>query len=120
MKSPSGASRSGYARVDYRWFEGYPTVPAGTGAFSPDSSNVPGEKNVNLRIGFLHGGLDVNLFALNLTGEDDGRPDRRSLSVHQRRLQHLQQLRLWEDGGGADAATARSAGCLSLLRYKNE
>jgi iron complex outermembrane recepter protein len=67
-----GGFGSGYGRVDYRWFEGYPTVPAGTGAYSPDSSNVPGERNVNLRIGFLHAGLDVSLFALNLTGEDDG------------------------------------------------
>ncbi len=67
-----GASSDGYARLDYRWFDGYPTVPAGTGAFSPDSSNIPGQRNVDLRIGFERAGFDVNLFILNLSGEYDG------------------------------------------------
>jgi hypothetical protein len=69
---PLGGSAAGYARIDYRRFQGYPTVPAGTGAFSPDSSNIPGQQNVDLRIGFQHAGFDVNLFVLNLTGEYSG------------------------------------------------
>jgi iron complex outermembrane recepter protein len=67
-----GNSSNGYARIDYRWFQGYPTVPRGTGAYSPDSSDIPAQKNVNLRIGFEHAGLDVNVFALNLTDESAG------------------------------------------------
>ena len=67
-----GSSSNGYARVDYRWFQGYQTVPKGTGAYSPDSSDIPAQKNVNLRIGFEHAGLDVNVFALNLTDESAG------------------------------------------------
>ena len=67
-----GNSSNGYARVDYRWFEGYPTVPRGTGAYSPDSSDIPAQTNVNLRIGFERAGLDVNVFALNLTDESAG------------------------------------------------
>jgi len=63
---------NGYARVDYRWFDGYETVARGTGAYSPDSSDVPGQKNLNLRIGLEHKGFDVSLFALNLTDEDEG------------------------------------------------
>jgi iron complex outermembrane recepter protein len=67
-----GGFATGYARVDYRWFDGYPTVPQGTGAYSPDSSNIPGQRNVDLRIGLEHAGFDVNLFVLNLTGQYDG------------------------------------------------
>jgi len=67
-----GSSGNGYARVDYRWFDGYSTVPAGTSTYSPDSSNVPGQRNLDLRIGFERAGIDVNLFVLNLTGQYDG------------------------------------------------
>lgn len=67
-----GSASNGYARLDYRWFDGYPTVAAGTGAFSPDSSNIPGQRNLDLRIGFERAGFDVNLFVLNLTGQYDG------------------------------------------------
>ena len=69
---PFGGSADGYARIDYRRFQGYSTAVAGTGTFSPDSSNIPAQQNVDLRIGFEHGGLDVNLFVLNLTGEYSG------------------------------------------------
>jgi outer membrane receptor protein involved in Fe transport len=61
-----------YARVDYRWFDGYQTVAPGTAGYSPDSSDVPSQKNVNLRVGFEYRGLDVSLFALNLTDEEKG------------------------------------------------
>jgi iron complex outermembrane recepter protein len=64
---------NGYARVDYRWFDGFLAAPLGTAAYSPDSSEVPGQKNVNLRIGFERAGFDVNLFVLNLTDAYDGR-----------------------------------------------
>ena len=67
-----GGFGNGYARVDYRWFDGFLNAQPGTAAYSPDSSAVPGQKNVNLRIGFEHAGLDVNLFVLNLTDEYRG------------------------------------------------
>ncbi len=87
---PIGGSSNGYARIDYRWFQGYPTVPAGTGAYSPDSSNIPGQQNVDLRIGFEHAGFDVNLFVLNLTGEYSGPETGGRSQCTNARLQHLQ------------------------------
>jgi outer membrane receptor protein involved in Fe transport len=61
-----------YARLDYRWFDGYSPVAKGTGAYSPDSSDVPAQQNLNFRLGFEHNGFEVSLFALNLTDEDKG------------------------------------------------
>ena len=69
---PLGGFGSGYARIDYRWFNGFLTAVPGTGTYSPDSSYVPPQTNVNLRIGIEHSGFDVNLFVLNLTGEYSG------------------------------------------------
>ena len=69
---PFGSFGNGYARVDYRWFNGFLTALPGTGTYSPDSSYIPPQTNLNLRIGFQHGGFDVNVFVLNLTGEYDG------------------------------------------------
>jgi outer membrane receptor protein involved in Fe transport len=61
-----------YARIDYRWQDGYSPVSRTSGAYSPDSSDVPSQKSINLRVGFEHGPFDVNLFALNVTDEDTG------------------------------------------------
>ena len=61
-----------YGRVDYRWTEGYATAAPGTPAYSPDSSFIPKRQNINLRLGFERGPLDVNLFALNVTDEKVG------------------------------------------------
>jgi hypothetical protein len=44
----------------------------GTAQYSPDSSKVPAQKNINLRLGFEHNAFDVSLFALNLTDEKNG------------------------------------------------
>lgn len=66
------AGSNGYARIDYRWFEGYTTVPAGTPTYSPDSSNIPSQKNLNLRVGLALQKFDLSLFVLNLTDEDTG------------------------------------------------
>lgn len=66
---PIGDLVKAYARVDYRWQDGYPTAVRGTPQYSPDSSDVPSQKNVNLRLGFEYENLDVSLFALNLTDE---------------------------------------------------
>jgi outer membrane receptor protein involved in Fe transport len=60
----------GYARIDYRWQEGFPTAVPGTPAYSPDSSDVPAQKNVNLRLGLEFREFDVSVFALNVTDED--------------------------------------------------
>jgi outer membrane receptor protein involved in Fe transport len=61
-----------YARIDYRWFDSYLTAVPGTAQFSPDSSRIPAQKNINLRLGFEWESLDVNLFALNVTDEKKG------------------------------------------------
>jgi iron complex outermembrane recepter protein len=61
-----------YARVDYRWFDGYSTVAKGTAQYSPDSSDVPDQRNINLRLGFEYQHFDVSLFALNVTDEQNG------------------------------------------------
>ena len=62
----------GYARIDYLWQDGYSPVARSSGAFSPDSSDVPSQKSINLRFGFEHKAFDVNLFALNVTDEKQG------------------------------------------------
>jgi len=66
------AGSNGYARLDYRWFKGYATVAAGTAAYSPDSSDVPSQKNLNLRLGLAYQKFDFSLFVLNLTDEETG------------------------------------------------
>ena len=65
-------SRQAYARIDYRWQDGYATVARDSGAYSPDSSDVPAQTSINLRVGFEYGAFDVNLFALNVTDEQKG------------------------------------------------
>jgi outer membrane receptor protein involved in Fe transport len=61
-----------YARIDYRWFDGYLTAVPGTSQYSPDSSKVPSQQNINFRLGVEWNSLDVSLFALNLTDETKG------------------------------------------------
>jgi outer membrane receptor protein involved in Fe transport len=61
-----------YARVDYRWLKGYPTAVPGTTQYSPDSSDIPGQRNINVRLGFEFSDFDVNLLALNVTDEKKG------------------------------------------------
>ncbi len=58
-----------YVRADIRWFDSYLTAVPGTGQYSPDSSKVPAQKSINLRLGFMRDHFDVNLFALNVTDE---------------------------------------------------
>ncbi len=65
-------STPAYARIDYLWQDGYATVARSSGAYSPDSSDVPAQKSINLRFGFEPGAFDVNLFALNVTDEKQG------------------------------------------------
>ena len=65
-------SMPAYARIDYWWQDGYATVARSSGAYSPDSSDVPAQNSINLRVGFEHGEFDVNLFALNVTDEETG------------------------------------------------
>ncbi|RYZ64903.1 MAG: TonB-dependent receptor [Proteobacteria bacterium] len=65
-----GDQVNAYARVDYRWQEDFATAVQGTPAYSPDSSVVPAQKNVNLRLGFEFREFDVSLFALNLTDQE--------------------------------------------------
>ncbi len=67
-----GNSVNAYARLDYRWLEGYATAVPGTSQYSPDSSNIPSQKNLNLRLGAEFRDFDVSLVVLNLTDEDIG------------------------------------------------
>jgi iron complex outermembrane recepter protein len=61
-----------YGRVDYRWLDGFDLAPPGSPNYTPDSSTVPEQQNVNLRLGVEHGSFDINLFVNNLTDEDEG------------------------------------------------
>jgi iron complex outermembrane recepter protein len=61
-----------YARLDYTWFEEYQLAPLGAPNYTPDSSEVPSQKQLNLRLGVDVGSLDINLFVYNLTNEDEG------------------------------------------------
>ena len=108
-----------YARVDYRWQDGFATVARSTGAYSPDSSDVPSQKNINLRLGFERGRFDVNLFALNLTDERVGpRTGGRSQCTNAD-CSHLQQLHLWTYGRCAVAAANWRAARLPALRARS-
>lgn len=60
---------NGYARVDYRWQKSFYTAAPGTAQYSPDSSKVPTQKNINLRLGVDYQDFDFSLFALNVTDE---------------------------------------------------
>ncbi|MGZ3279840.1 MAG: hypothetical protein ACXWKN_04030, partial [Phenylobacterium sp.] len=58
--------------ADYRWAGGFQTVPPGNPAYSPDSSNIPETRNLDLRIGVERDGLELNIFAINLTDNREG------------------------------------------------
>jgi iron complex outermembrane recepter protein len=66
------ANMDTYARLDYTWYENYQTAPLGAPNYTPDSSEVPSLKQLNLRIGVDIGSLDLNLFVYNLTDEHAG------------------------------------------------
>jgi outer membrane receptor protein involved in Fe transport len=61
-----------YARLDYRWLDKFDLAPPGSPNYTPDSSTVPDQQNVNLRLGLEHGSFDFNVFVNNLTDEDKG------------------------------------------------
>ncbi len=61
-----------YIRADYRWAQGYVTVPVGNPAYSPDNNTVPETRNLDMRLGFEHSNAEVNIFALNLTDNREG------------------------------------------------
>lgn len=61
-----------YIRADYRWAGGYQLAPPGNPLYSPDSSNIPESRNLDMRIGFEHDNMELNLFASNLTNNREG------------------------------------------------
>jgi iron complex outermembrane receptor protein len=69
---PISERNRAYIRGDYRWSLGYQTVPVGNAAYSPDNSNVPETRNLDLRIGFEHDNAELNIFALNATDNREG------------------------------------------------
>jgi iron complex outermembrane receptor protein len=62
----------GYIRADYRWSDGYQLAPPGNPSYTPDSSNVPESRNLDLRLGFERDDYEVNLFVTNLTDDREG------------------------------------------------
>lgn len=69
---PISADLNSYVRLDYTWYESYLTAPVGAPNYTPDSSEIPSLKQLNLRVGADIGDLDVNFFVYNLTDEDTG------------------------------------------------
>jgi outer membrane receptor protein involved in Fe transport len=69
---PVSDTINSYARLDYTWFENYQLATPGAPNYTPDSSEVPSTKQLNLRIGIDVGMLDINFFVYNLTDEDEG------------------------------------------------
>lgn len=69
---PISSEINSYARLDYTWYENYQTAPLGSPNYTPDSSEVPSLKQLNLRVGVDVGSFDVNFFVYNLTDEDTG------------------------------------------------
>lgn len=61
-----------YVRVDYSWLDNFQLAPQGAPNYTPDSSEVPSQQLVNLRLGVDIGALDVNFFVYNLNNEDRG------------------------------------------------
>ncbi len=62
----------GYIRADYRWAGGFQTVPPGNPSYSPDSSDIPESRNLDLRLGVEREGYELNIFATNLTDNREG------------------------------------------------
>lgn len=69
---PLTDTTAAYIRADYRWLNSYLLAPAGSPNYTPDSSIVPSQRNVNLRVGLDYRDLDINVFINNLTNEQDG------------------------------------------------
>jgi hypothetical protein len=69
---PFGAENAAYARLDYRYLNSYELAPPGSPSYTPDSSVVPSQKNINLRLGIDYRDFDINLFVNNLTDEQAG------------------------------------------------
>ncbi len=61
-----------YIRADYRWAGSFQLVPPGNPSYSPDSSNIPQSRNLDLRIGVEHDDFELNIFASNLTDDREG------------------------------------------------
>jgi outer membrane receptor protein involved in Fe transport len=62
----------GYLRADYRWADSYLLNSPTDAAYTPDSSIVPAQKNLNLRLGVDVKDWDINVFANNVTNETAG------------------------------------------------
>ena len=62
----------GYIRADYRWAGGFQTVPPGNPSYSPDSSNIPESRNLDLRLGVERATYELNVFATNVTDNREG------------------------------------------------
>ena len=92
-----GTKAQAYLRADYRFTSRYQaTSGPGTGAYAPDAFFNPSASNVNARIGFVTGPVDVNIFANNLFYSTD------YLSVA---------------GGRSGCAVATGAACTTYSTY---
>jgi hypothetical protein len=69
-------SARSYFRVDYRWIDATPRGNPALGNYDPTTGGPIGSApnqaygQLNLRLGVLHGGLDVSAFVNNLTNAD--------------------------------------------------
>jgi outer membrane receptor protein involved in Fe transport len=74
--SPLWDSARSYFRVDYRWIDATPRGNPAIGGYDPTTGgpigNAPNQAYgmLNLRLGVVHGGLDVSAFVNNLTNSD--------------------------------------------------
>jgi iron complex outermembrane receptor protein len=62
----------GYIRADYRWASSFQFVPPGNPSYSPDSSDVPQSRNLDLRLGLEREDYEINLFVANATDNREG------------------------------------------------
>jgi outer membrane receptor protein involved in Fe transport len=69
-------SSKSYFRVDYRWIDATPKGDSALASYDPTTGgpigNAPNQAYglLNLRLGVLHGGLDISAFVNNLTNAD--------------------------------------------------
>jgi len=62
----------GYVRLDYRWLDRLPQVASGDASYVSQVGPYPSEAYgvLNIRLGIIHGGLDLSAFVNNATGSD--------------------------------------------------
>jgi outer membrane receptor protein involved in Fe transport len=70
--SPLWANTRSYLRVDYRWLSAANALDPKTASYDPETSPYqnPAYSVLNLRVGVIHGGLDLSAYVNNATKSD--------------------------------------------------